>query len=218
MQSWGASSRFARRDTRLEPTKSGVIGLLGSAQGVRRTDSIEHLLGLKFGVRVDQEGSLEKDNVTSRSLDGTRAMPLADKYYLVDAVFVAAVEGDDELVDSLAAAIRRPVFPLYLGRRAYPPSRPVYLATTSTSLREALRDTEWQASLRHRRRQGKSVRLRTMLDSESGSGEVIRDMPMSFDPRRREYGVRNVEESYVDVDNLLGRADVHDPMAFFGGA
>ena len=30
LQSWGDSSRFVRRETRSEPTKSGVIGMLGA--------------------------------------------------------------------------------------------------------------------------------------------------------------------------------------------
>lgn len=41
LQSWGDSSRFVRRETRNEPTKSGVIGMLASAQGRTREDSIE---------------------------------------------------------------------------------------------------------------------------------------------------------------------------------
>ncbi len=54
MQSWGGRSQFNRRDTLTEPTKSGLIGLLAAAQGRRRQDSIEDLLGLTFGVRTDQ--------------------------------------------------------------------------------------------------------------------------------------------------------------------
>ena len=49
LQSWGDSSRFTRRETRQEPTKSGVLGLLAAAQGRRRGDPIEDLAGLAFG-------------------------------------------------------------------------------------------------------------------------------------------------------------------------
>ncbi len=52
MQSWGDASRFNRRETRTEPTKSAVIGLLASAQGRTREDPIEDLLQLSFGVRI----------------------------------------------------------------------------------------------------------------------------------------------------------------------
>ena len=61
LQSWGDSSRFVRRETRNEPTKSGVIGMLASAQGRNREDSIEDLLGLSFGVRIEQNNSRSAD-------------------------------------------------------------------------------------------------------------------------------------------------------------
>ena len=40
LQSWGSSSRFARRGTEIAPTKSGVIGLLAAAKGMRRTEPL----------------------------------------------------------------------------------------------------------------------------------------------------------------------------------
>ena len=38
MQSWGTQSRFTIRDSGLEPSKSGVIGLLCAALGKPRTE------------------------------------------------------------------------------------------------------------------------------------------------------------------------------------
>ena len=35
MQSWGTTSRFIHRDTGLEPSKSGIIGLLCAGPGPR---------------------------------------------------------------------------------------------------------------------------------------------------------------------------------------
>ncbi|MGV9795732.1 type I-E CRISPR-associated protein Cas5/CasD [Gordonia sp. NPDC003422] len=217
MQAWGASSRFTSRETRPEPTKSGVLGLLAAAQGIRRTESIEHLLGLSFAVRVDQPGTLMRDFQVAKSLDDKRTMPLSNRYYLADAIFVAAVEGDENLVRSLADAIRRPTYPLYLGRRSCPPSRPLFLEVRGAPLVEVLADTPWQASIEFRRKQGKSVSLRIASDGRPGSGDTVRDVPVSFDPRRREYAWRHVEETWVTVENADGR-DVHDPMAILGGA
>ena len=37
MQSWGTTSRFDERDTQLEPSKSGVLGLVCAALGRDRT-------------------------------------------------------------------------------------------------------------------------------------------------------------------------------------
>ena len=47
MQAWGVKSRFTVRATELAPTKSGVVGMLASAVGRRRTDPIEDLLALR---------------------------------------------------------------------------------------------------------------------------------------------------------------------------
>lgn len=36
LQSWGSDSKFETRKTDREPTKSGVVGLLAAALGLRR--------------------------------------------------------------------------------------------------------------------------------------------------------------------------------------
>ena len=56
LQAWGVKSRFTVRSTELAPTRSGIIGMLSAAIGRRRTDPIEDLLSLRFGVRKDQPG------------------------------------------------------------------------------------------------------------------------------------------------------------------
>jgi len=146
LQSWGRQSRFNRRETSTEPTKSGVVGLLAAAQGRRRGDLIEDLLGLRLGVRVDQPGSLLRDYHTvsdyrggpllSASVGGKgRQKPTApakfthvtERFYLQDASFVAAVGGPPDVLGALREAVCRPAFPLALGRRACVPTQPVYL-------------------------------------------------------------------------------------------
>ena len=57
MQSWGYRSRFDYRDTALEPTRSGVIGLICAAMGIARGEDISRFdLIRRMGVRVDKEG------------------------------------------------------------------------------------------------------------------------------------------------------------------
>jgi CRISPR system Cascade subunit CasD len=219
MQAWGASSRFSRRDTRQEPTKSGVLGLLAAAQGMRRTDELEHLASLSFGVRVDQAGVLIRDFQTAKSLDGTKTMPLSYRYYLGDAVFVAGVEGDGSVVDGLVAALRNPAFPLYLGRRSCPPSQPLTLTVTENRLLAALQEYPWQAADWYKRKQAKTVQLRIAIDGDaSDEGELVRDVPVSFNPELRKYEWRTVVEEHVEKPNPDGASDRHDPMAPFGGA
>ena len=61
MQSWGIQSRYTRRDTGLEPSKSGVIGLLSAALGRPRNSDLSDLASLRMGVRVDRPGTVQSD-------------------------------------------------------------------------------------------------------------------------------------------------------------
>jgi CRISPR system Cascade subunit CasD len=61
MQSWGTTSRFDERDSQLEPSKSGVLGLVCAALGRDRSEPVDDLACLRMGVRVDREGLLMRD-------------------------------------------------------------------------------------------------------------------------------------------------------------
>lgn len=220
LQSWGEASRFARRDTRTEPTKSGVLGMLAAAQGRRRTDPIEDMLGLEYAVRVDQPGRILRDFHTAINWETKMSMPLSQRYYLQDAVFVAGVAGGAALVHGLAEAVRRPAHPPYLGRRSCPPARPVWLATEEKDVRTAVRETPWQAARWHREVVDARPLLEMWADSRPGeeSADSVRDVPLSFDPRRRRYGWRDVTRlDPVPVDNPEGRAEPDFFMAALRG-
>lgn len=219
LQSWGSASRFARRETNAEPTKSGVLGLLAAALGKRRTDPIEELLGLTFGVRVDQPGSIIQDFHTARDHNG-KSMPLTRRFYLSDALFIAGLEGSDPLIETLDAAVRSPQFPLFLGRRSCPPSGQVSLGTRENGVEEALRTEEWHAADWYRRQtRARQVALRIVRDARPDEeGITQRDVPVSFDPIRREYGWRTVVEPPPHiVENDLGSEGYHDPLSALGG-
>lgn len=222
LQSWGDASRFVRRHTRTEPTKSGVVGMLAAAEGRRRTDPVEDLSRLRFGVRVDQRGRLVRDLQTAIRRTGGRqeSMPLSYRYYLADAVFLAGVEGDTALLEGLDAALRSPAFPLYLGRRACPPDgEEISLGVVEGGLESVLRERAWLASDWYRRTQGQRTALDLVLDAtpEDTDVETARDIPLSYDPERREYGWRSVVRARpVEQVNDLGR-DEPDFFAALGG-
>ena len=222
MQAWGDSSRFTRRETRREPTKSGVIGLLAAAQGRRRTDPIEDLLALRFGVRVDQVGVADCDFHTAKHGRTGRPLPLSYRYYLSDAVFVAGVEGPAELVSGLTAALQAPAFPVFLGRRSFPPSRGILLGSSDDDLVTALTEHEWEASEWYRRKQPRTVALRLVVDADVLPGEAqfetVRDVPRSFDPVRRKYTSRGIVEvpGGVELANDLGRVTSSGGPDYFG--
>ncbi len=222
LQSWGASSRFTRRETRAEPTKSGVLGLLAAAEGRRRTDPIDDLAGLRFGVRVDQPGRLTRDFQTAIRWSDGKSMPLSYRYYLADAVFVAAVEGDPTLLGALDEALRHPVYPLYLGRRSCPTEGRVSLGVADGDVGAVLRAVPWQAAPWYRRQTGRRVSLEMLVDATSGDSngdvETIRDVPLSYSPERRDYTWREVARlDPVTVDNSDGRDGV-DFLAPLGGS
>ena len=229
LQSWGTESKFDTRHTRREPSKSGVIGLLACALGIRREDSaaMAELAKLSFGVRVDQEGKQLMDYQTVKSYKSkndflAESAPEAAyqtyRYYLADAVFVAAVSSDDDaLMDKLEAALHRPAFPLFLGRRSCPPTLPLSLGLRELPLEAALRREPWQVSSAYqthwqRHHLGQTLQLRMVLDVDAGAPGIaqIRDMPMSYNSAWRRYSFRNVKEDRA----ALGFPDtIHDAMA-----
>ena len=233
LQSWGDSSRFVRRLTRREPTKSGVVGLLASALGRVREDPVDDLSRLEFGVRVDQPGHVIRDFQTERSLDGKSTMPLSHRYYLSDAKFLVALGGPSEQLAMLDAALRAPEWPLYLGRRSCPPEFPVSLGMRDdcSDIRSALRETPWLAADWYRRscerayrRDGRPPELEIVCDARSGEvAESQGDLPVTFSQNGRRYAGRAVVRTRVRVPGWSSEEDTvpppvpaeHDPMGFF---
>lgn len=219
LQSWGDSSRFVTRGTRREPTKSGVLGMVAAALGRGRTDSVDDLAALRFGVRVDQPGTVARDYHTVATGSGKAAHSiLTERWYLADSVFVVGLEGDESLLITLATALEHPVFSFGLGRRSCPPDGRIVLGVVQGGLDDALRATPWQASSWHQRRQAKRVALDVQMDAGAGQqGDVRRDVPISFDMTHRQYGWRGVVSDHVTLDNPQGH-DRDDWFAALGSA
>lgn len=223
LQAWGSASRFARRSTENAPTKSGVLGLLAAAQGRERDADLSDLAALRFGVRIDQPGRRVRDFQTAHHADTGKAMPLSERFYLADAVFVAGVDGPAGLIGALLAAVRAPAFLPYLGRRSCPPSAPIDLGVRdSADLEHALREAPWQATARHQQRQraaadGTPVELDLLLEcaSEEDPDLSLRDQPISFDPLHRRYGLRGIRFGTVSLPAPPSDPPAidHDPTA-----
>lgn len=183
MQSWGVSSRFSVRDTCREPTKSGVIGLLCAALGRPKSANLSDLAALKMGVRVDREGRVMKDyhiaqNVYKASGGGLKKSEPSNRYYLSDAVFLVGLEGKENLLAEIQTALSHPRWPLYLGRKAFPPSKPLDLpnALQFMPLLDALASYPLLVP-------SSVQRLRIIVDDPKG--EIVRmDVPISFAERR----------------------------------
>ncbi len=207
MQSWGTQSHFSVRETGLEPSKSGVIGLLCAALGRPRTAAVDDLAALRMGVRVDREGKVMRDYHIAQQVlkaDGksVKETEPSSRYYLADAVFLVGLEGEEALLHRLYEALRAPVWPLYLGRKAFVPARPVWLQDglrTDESLEEALRSYPWLGSAWQK---NPPERLRLMIEEQDGY-EIRRDHPVSFDPLRRRYLLRRLRVTFVPRPHVV---------------
>lgn len=237
MQSWGTQSRFRVRDTGLEPSKSGVIGLLCAALGKPREEhpgddlpTLAELARLKMGVRVDREGLMKVDYHTAGGThvrgesygvykaDGTRGETvLSNRYYLADADFLVGLDGDDEgLLARLDRALAEPVWPLFLGRKSFVPSVPPRLPDAgsrgpglrATTLVETLTSYPWFREAA-RPREEAPASLRLVLDADAATGDEVRqDVPLCFESARREFGLRHVKTKFVsDINVVLLRED-----------
>ena len=210
LQAWGADSRFDVRRTNRKPTKSGVIGLIASALGLRRDAPLDELNRLYFGVRVDREGVLLRDLHTVRKDKNTSYM--TTRYYLSDAVFLIGLHSDDEaLMQRLEHAVRNPAHPLFLGRRSCPPEGRVCLGLRQMPLEEALK-SEPSLIPPKPSKPGESQRARIVLDDPHGTAR-LNDLPVSFSPYNRQYAYRAAREMW----NTFPANDAHDPMLELGG-
>lgn len=226
MQAWGTNEgKFMMRRTASAPTKSGVLGMLCSALGVKREDAsnewLPRLSALRMAVRIDRPGTRWWDYHTVGA--GLR-MDIAEKIgktkpgamltrreYLCDASFLVVLgsEGrDSTLVDELNVALHNPVWPLFLGRKSCPPGRPIlqeHDEIKDLHIFEALRAIPWQPRYKG---EAPPKELKCLLEWRSGdapeapvSAEVWHDVPISFAPP-------GFEPRLVEPSKLLVGRDV----------
>ena len=225
LQSWGTDSKFEIRNTAREPSKSGVVGLLAAALGRKRDADFEDLNQLRFGVRVDQEGELLHDyhiasihgyGPTIEKIKQYDKKPfITHRYYLSDAIFLVGLESEDRnFLSVLENAIKKPAFPLFLGRRSCPPSLPIVIGIRDKDLLTSLKNEEWLAAeWLQKRLLRRGGTLRIMLDArEWEQGVRIKDLPSSFDPRNRRFQYRNAIMKNIKVDDVLADVTDHDAM------
>lgn len=218
MQSWGTTSRFDERDTQLEPSKSGVIGLVCAALGRDRVEPVNDLAALRMGVRLDREGTVMRDYQTvggerdrkKKTLllatgEAAHRTVISPRFYLADAAFLVGLEGKDPaLLASVHRALRTPVWPLFLGRKSFVPGMPVHMpgALLDRPLLPALQ--EW-APLTDSGSDEGGREVRYALEDPS-EGSIRLDQPIAAFSERR-FGPRFVKF----LSGNLGDAHVPDP-------
>ncbi len=186
-----------------------MIGLLAAALGLRRdeTEPLTRLAQLRFGVRVEREGQLLVDFHMARNEEKDRSY-VTYRHYLEDAVFLVGLESEDTaLLQELAEALTHPAFPLYLGRRACPPTLPLCLGLREQGLVEAL-----QAEPALCPGGPKPTRIVADAAPQEPGAVPQRDVPLSYDPRHRQYGYRSAREISLRQPAGAPEPTAHDPF------
>lgn len=227
MQSWGHRSRFDDRDTALEPTRSGVIGLLCAAMGVPRDADLSRFDALRMGVRVDRPGKPSTDYHTAQHViraDGSGTDTVVSwRHYLADAAFTVGLESAGlDLLREIEEGLRNPKWPLYLGRKSFPLSAPPLPPRDwlweNTSLEDALRRAPWLRLVPWEPPEGWSREgqpdpacdLRLIVEQPDGTGEIAQtDRPRNFGERRftlrRCTALKSVDRALLETEDVTCR-------------
>lgn len=213
LQSWGADSRFGRRDTLPFPTKSGVAGMLLCALGAsgEQTELLARLAPLrqtvvsflKVGEKPVEREPLLRDfhmvgsgyenkdpwetNCIPKKADGKTAnrsdgspggTKMTYRYYLQDARFAVVVEVPGDLAETMAEALRNPVYDVYLGRKNCVPTEFV-LQGLFLDEGQALEAAMEMAA-------GKGLRedFRVLDGEYDGEPMTLNDVPVQFGTRK----------------------------------
>ena len=149
LQAWGYASQFNRRNTGMFPTKSAILGVICAAMGISRGSEREQAMLPQLRLlklltvavpRLQYRGSKHETELPVRRLtdyhtvQGTLTADgrirgtthLTWRQYLCDASFVAVLSGGRVLLIELGAALRNPVWGIWLGRKACIPTAPVF--------------------------------------------------------------------------------------------
>lgn len=213
MQAWGIQSKFFDRDTAKEPSKSGVIGMISAALGRNRNDSVEDLFSLRFGVRIDKEGLLQKDYQTTSGAIKANGSPsehsiITQRYYLSDAIFVVFLEGDLDILKTIDCALRTPVWSLYLGRKSFPLTCPPVLEFLGDdrffngTIEEAMKTIPWLCC--DKKDPSKNIRTAIETDERANSGyeTVVYDSLKNDTYSTRNFTRRVSAVDFIPLDEL----------------
>jgi CRISPR system Cascade subunit CasD len=163
LASWGEAAVGETRPTATHPGRGAILGLLGAALGIRREDDAgQKALGDSVSIAIKQRspGTLLRDYHTAQVPSDRKGVIyrtrrdeliapqkvintiLSSRDYRCDGLWTVAVWATEDAVISLEtmqAALLRPRYPLYLGRKSCPLAAPLAPRMIQAGqLREAL--------------------------------------------------------------------------------
>ena len=212
LQSWGFASRFERRTTGLQPTKSGVIGLICAAMGLAKASPEEaqwlpKLSALKMTsialprndiLRLEDfhttGGGYDKKTqpqfIPRKASGGPCDNPtVSRRQYLLEARFGVILAGDRFVLERAAAAMQDPIWGVWFGRKSCIPAAPIFRGVFKLRT-EAERELIGDASI------DQFTRLEEVANFDAGT-DSYNDQPVSFGKSEssaegRRYAVRRV--------------------------
>lgn len=153
-QSWGTETLEDFRPTSSYPTQSAILGLLGACLGIERKEiqqKTDLANSIDTAILAVQKKQKRFDRIedfhtvlNATKVDGSvnKHAVLSTREYLCDSSFLVAIEQTPSAVFSLekiVAAVKRPYYTPFLGRRSCPPSKPIFKEVVeSTDLESAL--------------------------------------------------------------------------------
>jgi CRISPR system Cascade subunit CasD len=208
MQSWGTDSRFNIRASDLEPSKSGVIGLCCAALGWPRIKDVSQLAALCMGVRIDNQGALKNDyqttiNTIRASGNKNPDAVTSTRYYISGGSFLVGLSGSDlDFLKSLHNALENPHWQLYLGRKGYVPSEPIYLPDglkINKTLKESLAEYPFKFSTNEEKAEI-SKKVPIIIEVSPNQGYQFRnDQPIGTAYNNRSFKMRELITEYIEV-------------------
>lgn len=228
MQSWGTNFHFESRYTDFYPSKSAVIGLIAASLGYRRyeDEKIKKLNEIEFALRVDQQGKLLRDYQIAAKYKNNGEFDknyVTNRYYLEDAVFVVAISGKDELMETIYHGLKNPYFQQFMGRRSVPVTFDFLISINDKPIIEAISDLSWQAQdwFKRENKNKEFINLDVYADGHLTDGQMKfrRDKVLSFSQKHRTFTFRPEARTKVRVNNdkFDARSEEHDIFGILGG-
>ncbi|MCR5260002.1 MAG: type I-E CRISPR-associated protein Cas5/CasD [Desulfovibrio sp.] len=222
LQSWGADSRYGRRDTLPFPTRSGVLGLLCCAMGrggeqrdwleamrpcsltvlafTRRNGNVRNLQPLLRDFHMVGSGYDDADPwqnmLIPKTSEGKKpngsGTKLTHRYYLQDMAFACLLEVPSDFEEELRFSLEAPVWPIFLGRKCCVPTSLIF---------RGFFDSLEEAEFRAREIATSCERINSMKIIECfnvcGTTMTLNDVPLSFGLYKK-YTDRVVTIFYID--------------------
>jgi len=207
LQSWGASSKFDKRETMEFPTKSGVYGLILSAMGAsgEQKDLLSRLSDMKMSVfsyegknntnsvLIDYHtvggGYDEKDpwqnlHIPKKS-DGSKPVGTGTKityrYYLQNAKFGIILEIPQDLEKNIEEALKNPVYQICFGRKNCIPTDFIFRGIFN-SYEEANQEL---SNIVNRKELHEVFKVVDGKEEEGDESFYLKDVPLQFGPIKK---------------------------------